>query len=93
MKCMKHYLIRVYGRVQGVGFRYFTERLALKYQIKGTVKNVEDYVEVHAQGDDTSLESFTQGVINGASPASHVETYTIDELEINEPYQNFRAIS
>lgn len=35
---MKHYLIRVYGRVQGVGFRYFTERLALKYQIKGTVK-------------------------------------------------------
>ncbi|HAR6533216.1 TPA: acylphosphatase, partial [Staphylococcus pseudintermedius] len=23
---MKHYLIRVYGRVQGVGFRYFTER-------------------------------------------------------------------
>lgn len=50
-----------------VGFRYFTERLALKYQIKGTVKNVEDYVEVHAQGDDASLESFTQGVINGAS--------------------------
>ncbi|EGQ3896772.1 acylphosphatase [Staphylococcus pseudintermedius] len=93
---MKHYLIRVYGRVQGVGFRYFTERLALKYQIKGTVKNVEDvedYVEVHAQGDDASLESFTQGVINGASPASRVETYTIDELEISEPYQNFRAIS
>ncbi|EGQ1602556.1 acylphosphatase [Staphylococcus pseudintermedius] len=90
---MKHYLIRVYGRVQGVGFRYFTERLALKYQIKGTVKNVEDYVEVHAQGDDASLESFTQAVINGASPASRVETYTIDELEINEPYQNFRAIS
>lgn len=25
--------------------------------------------------------------------ASRVETYTIDELEINEPYQNFRAIS
>ena len=90
---MKHYLIRVYGRVQGVGFRYFTERLALKYQIKGTVKNIEDYVEVHAQGDDASLESFTQAVINGASPASRVETYTIDELEINEPYQNFRAIS
>ncbi|MDK4053412.1 acylphosphatase [Staphylococcus pseudintermedius] len=90
---MKHYLIRVYGRVQGVGFRYFTERLALKYQIKGTVKNVGDYVEVHAQGDDASLESFTQAVINGASPASRVETYTIDELEINEPYQNFRAIS
>lgn len=90
---MKHYLIRVYGRVQGVGFRYFTERLALKYQIKGTVKNIKDYVEVHAQGDDASLESFTQAVINGASPASRVETYTIDELEINEQYQNFRAIS
>ncbi|MEJ7540803.1 acylphosphatase [Staphylococcus intermedius] len=90
---MKHYLIRVYGRVQGVGFRYFTERLALKYEIIGTVKNVEDYVEVYAQGDDASLESFTQAVIKGASPASRVDTYTIDELEINNQYQNFRAIS
>lgn len=90
---MKHYLIRVYGRVQGVGFRYFTERLAMKYKIKGTVRNVEDYVEVHAQGEEAPLESFTQAVIKGASPASRVETYTIDELEIDEQYQNFRAIS
>lgn len=68
---MKHYLIRVYGRVQGVGFRYFTERLALKYQIKGTVKNVEDYVEVHAQGDDASLESLRKESLM-APPRLHV---------------------
>lgn len=72
MKCMKHYLIRVYGRVQGVGFRYFTERLALKYQIKGTVKNVEDYVEVHAQGDDARHLNLLHKESLMAPPRLHV---------------------
>ncbi|REB90561.1 acylphosphatase, partial [Staphylococcus pseudintermedius] len=48
----------------GVGLRYFTERLVVKYQIKGTVKHVEDYVKLHAQDVDASLGSFTQRVFN-----------------------------
>ncbi|ARJ51830.1 acylphosphatase [Staphylococcus lutrae] len=90
---MKHYLIQVHGRVQGVGFRYFTKRLALKYQIVGTVQNRDDYVVVYAQGETLALESFTQAVIQGASPASHVTNYTINELELNQEYKSFRALT
>ena len=39
--------IKVYGRVQGVGFRFFTAQLAKKYNIVGSVENVNDYVEVY----------------------------------------------
>ena len=42
--------IKVFGVVQGVGFRYYTQRIAQSHQIVGTVQNVEDYVEIYAQG-------------------------------------------
>jgi hypothetical protein len=35
------------------------------------VQNVDDYVEIYAQGDDADIERFIQGVIEGASPASN----------------------
>jgi hypothetical protein len=33
------------------------------YNIVGTVQNVDDYVEIYAQGDDADIERFIQGVI------------------------------
>ena len=43
----------VYGIVQGVGFRYFVYRLANKYGINGSVKNLSDgSVEVILEGKD-----------------------------------------
>lgn len=89
---MQRYLIRVYGRVQGVGFRYFTERLALKYHITGTVQNVNDYVEVVAQGEDKDLEAFTQAVIKGASPASSVTHHHIESLSIAPQLEKFKVL-
>jgi len=42
----------VHGRVQGVGFRYFVERMALDLSLTGYVKNRADgSVEVYAGGD------------------------------------------
>lgn len=41
----------VYGRVQGVGFRYFTWKEAERIGIKGTVRNcVDGSVEIVAEG-------------------------------------------
>lgn len=34
---MRHIHLQVFGRVQGVGFRYFTQRIAMNYNIVGTV--------------------------------------------------------
>ncbi|MCD8820213.1 acylphosphatase [Staphylococcus gallinarum] len=89
MQC-KH--VKVFGIVQGVGFRYYTERLAHKYGIAGTVENVSDYVEIFAQGEADSLAQFIDAVTQGASPASHVEDYIIEESDINHSWNKFRTI-
>lgn len=45
--------IRVWGRVQGVGFRFFTQQLAIQLDICGTVQNKMDgSVFVVAQGEE-----------------------------------------
>ena len=40
------------GIVQGVGFRPFVSRIAMKYQLKGTVCNKGSYVEILIQGNE-----------------------------------------
>ncbi|WP_426457113.1 acylphosphatase [Staphylococcus cohnii] len=89
MKC-KH--IKVFGIVQGVGFRYYTEKIARKYNVVGTVQNISDYVEIYAQSDETSLTSFINAIIEGASPASQVEDYEIEEIETNPSWKNFSTL-
>jgi acylphosphatase len=47
---------RVTGRVQGVGFRWWTRSLAVRLQVTGTVRNLPDgSVAVHARGTDEQL--------------------------------------
>lgn len=89
---MRHVLLQVFGRVQGVGFRYFTQRIAMKYNIVGTVQNVDDYVEIYAQGDEKDIDRFLQSVIDGASPASDVTSHHLEELELNQTLSDFRTI-
>lgn len=43
--------IRIFGIVQGVGFRPFIRRLALQYELEGTVCNRGSYVEILAKGE------------------------------------------
>jgi acylphosphatase len=45
------------GHVQGVGFRYTTQKLALQLQLTGFVRNLPDgTVEICAQGPQENLE-------------------------------------
>ena len=49
MKVARHYLVS--GEVQGVGFRFFAQRVAARHQVTGYVRNLDDgRVEVHAEG-------------------------------------------
>jgi len=51
--------IRVHGRVQGVNFRHFTTKAALKYNIKGYVKNEPDRtVFISAEGEEEAIDLF-----------------------------------
>lgn len=66
---------RVVGRVQGVGFRWWTVRLAQRLELVGRVSNGDDErsVEVVAEGPAPALDEFEQALRRGPSSA-RVET-------------------
>ena len=79
------------GRVQGVGFRYFTQRVAARHQIRGYVKNLDDgRVEALAQGSEKSVEAFKHDLTAGPrqSQVNDVEEIVI---EPNDAYSSFRV--
>ena len=53
---------KVFGIVQGVGFRPFVSRLAAEFNIYGSVCNKGPYVEVYAQGEETAVLNFLQAI-------------------------------
>ncbi len=70
--------IKVYGMVQGVGFRPLIYHVAKKWDIQGYVRNVGGYVEIMAYADEERLENFLKE-IKGLSE----EGYEINRIEIN----------
>ncbi len=59
---------RVYGFVQGVGFRYFVKRNALRLGLSGYAKNLPDgSVEVVAEGSEESLLKLLEYLRQGNS--------------------------
>ena len=86
MKCKK---ITAKGRVQGVGFRYYTLNLASIFNIKGYVKNrYYDQVEIIACGSDTDLIAFAEEIKKGP-PHARVEDIQISEIITSKDYENF----
>ena len=55
-------LIRIYGIVQGVGFRPFVSRLADRYGISGSVCNKGSYVEIFAKASESALDKFVLAI-------------------------------
>lgn len=72
------------GRVQGVGFRWWTRQTALKLGLTGTVRNLADgRVEVHAGGHASDLSVFRELLQSGPAGADVreiLETPAPDEL-------------
>jgi acylphosphatase len=64
-------LIRVEGRVQGVGFRAWTHAVATELGVRGWVSNRYDgSVEVHAAGPADVIEELTRRLHSGPRGAS-----------------------
>lgn len=54
------------GRVQGVGFRYTTESVALGLGVTGWVRNLPDgRVEAVAEGPEKTLKVFLERIASG----------------------------
>lgn len=86
---IKTYKVLLFGRVQGVGFRYFVESIAGKYDISGYVKNTFDRkVEVICQGEEEDLKQFVDEVKKG-SAFSVVTDVKIEEIKDSKKYSIF----
>ncbi len=58
---MIHKNIQIFGRVQGVGFRYSARLAARNYGIKGYVRNMSDgSVYLEAEGPEKNITEFVR---------------------------------
>lgn len=76
------------GEVQGVGFRFFAQRVAAGHQIVGYVRNLPDgRVEAHAEGTLESVEGFKHDISVGPH---HSRVEQVEEINL-EPTGHFSA--
>jgi len=76
---MKAYSINVFGKVQGVGFRYYTKLKAEELELCGTVENRPDgSVYIFAEAKEKELMAFLEWCHKGPGSAA------VDRLEYEE---------
>lgn len=81
--------ILIDGRVQGVGFRFFTRRQALTLGITGYARNlINGKVEVVAEGKESDLEEFVKKLKRGPS-MSRVTDIKIDRQKYRGEFRSF----
>ena len=70
---MVRYRIQVRGIVQGVGFRPFVFREAVRRALAGYVLNTGSGVAIEIEGDSAACESFLTALATKAPPLSRVQ--------------------
>lgn len=84
--------IEIFGKVQGVGFRFFAQSMALKYRIDGYVRNTPSgSVEVVAEGDEDALSKFIEELRKGP-PGAGVRDMRIVWGEPKFDLKGFRIV-
>lgn len=81
-------LVRYSGRVQGVGFRYTTQRLAEAFPVTGYVRNLPSgEVELAAEGHVDDVQAFLDAV--SRQMAGYIAQQTILE-KTEQGFRDFR---
>ncbi|MBL8982141.1 MAG: carbamoyltransferase HypF, partial [Gemmatimonadetes bacterium] len=70
------------GLVQGVGFRPFVHRLALKHELAGWVRNASGAVEIHVEGPADALDRFADALRHEAPVLARIESLVLEESPI-----------
>ncbi len=82
------------GRVQGVGFRYATKRLALGFDVTGWVRNLPDgRVEMQvAANDESELADFLEELEVNSELAHHIKEKEVHRLPDLAGVQGFSIV-
>jgi acylphosphatase len=82
---------RITGRVQGVGFRNFTQMRARQLGVSGWVRNEADgSVRLEAEGPRAALEDLLEAVHDGPRTAQ-VQTVDADWNDATDEFDTFRV--
>jgi hydrogenase maturation protein HypF len=69
--------LHISGIVQGVGFRPFVYRQALRWGLTGWVLNASDGVHIHVEGDTASLDGFIAELVPRAPTSARVTSVEV----------------
>jgi len=79
----------VRGRVQGVGYRFTTQRVGQRLGLAGWVRNESDgSVSVRAQGDESAISRFV-GFLEEGPPAARVQAIAVNEEPVDPALSGF----
>ncbi len=88
---LKRMYIRIFGIVQGVGFRRYVQINAVRLGIKGYAKNLPDgSVEIVAEGYEESLNKLLE-IIRRGPPLSKVENIEYESDEYKGEFSSFET--
>ena len=92
MECEITKMIRVYGIVQGVGFRPTVSRHAMAREIRGSVSNKGPYVEIFAQGRQQDVDGFIGDIENRPPKRAAILKLLVEPVEEPEEFTQFDII-
>jgi len=78
---IKRKLLRVYGIVQGVGFRPYVYRIATSLGLRGFVRNDTLGVEIEIEGDEEKIETFKERLRSECPLAASIDRLVEEEIE------------
>ena len=84
--------MRLRGRVQGVGFRPYVYRLAVRHRLTGWVRNRSGEVEVHVEGESHDVEVFRRALVGDAPPGAVVRECQ-ERTVACAAFEDFRIVS
>lgn len=84
--------IRVYGIVQGVGFRPTVSRHATTCNIHGSVSNKGPYVEIFAQAPEAQVDRFVTMIREQSPKRAAILKMNIEDVENPEIYKDFQIV-
>lgn len=80
------------GQVQGVGFRYTAKRVALGFEVTGTVRNFPDgRVELIGEGAEAELKEFRQAIVD-AGMGHFIRSEELSWREATGAFRGFEIV-
>ncbi|MDD4691830.1 MAG: acylphosphatase [Eubacterium aggregans] len=89
---MKRYYIIFEGRVQGVGFRYTAQHLAVSLGLTGWVRNLESgMVDAELQGNTGALDRFLREIKTECGRFICIDDYSVKRIGIVDGETGFKV--